>query len=198
MNTQALVHEILDGYQLLVDGTHGVYHWARVMENGLRLATMTKAKTEVVTLFALFHDCRRVNEDHDPGHGRRGAELAATMRGTLFHLSDEDFELLYTACAYHTDGLIEGDVTVQTCWDADRLDLARVGITPAARYLCTAYAKTQEMMRWANERASAEFIPDLAQQWELPEAKRRSWRDWSNSAEEGAVAQPGKRWWWFW
>src|SRR5262249_25634018 len=138
MNMQALVHAILGGYCLPVDGIHGVYHWARVLENGLQLATVTKAKTEIVTLFALFHDSRRVNEDDDPGHGRRGAELAAVMRGTLFQLSDENFELLATACAYHTDGLIDGDITVQTCWDADRLDLARVGITPEPAYLCTA------------------------------------------------------------
>jgi hypothetical protein len=36
-----------------------------------------------------------------------GAEVMATMRSKLFDLSDEDFDLLYTACAYHTDGLVE-------------------------------------------------------------------------------------------
>jgi uncharacterized protein len=185
MNTQALVHDILAGYRLPVDGTHGVFHWTRVWENGVRLAAVTKAKTDIVTLFALFHDSRRVNEDEDPGHGLRGAELAAALRATRFQLSDADFELLYTACAYHTDGLVEGDVSVQTCWDADRLDLARVGITPALACLCTAYAKTPEVMRWANERARAGSIPDFARQWGLPEIKRPSWRDWPN--------QKGKR-----
>jgi uncharacterized protein len=177
MNTPALVRGILGGYCLPVEGTHGVYHWARVWENGLRLAAVTKANIEVVTLFALLHDSRRVKECEDPGHGRRGAELAAALRGTLFQLGDDDFELLYTACAYHTDGMIEGEVTVQTCWDADRLDLARVGVTPAPRYLCTAYAKTQEMIRWASERALAGFIPEATEQWGLPEIKRRSRRN---------------------
>src|SRR5262245_43102321 len=102
MNTRGLVYAILAGYQLPVDGIHGVHHWARVLENGLRLAETTKAKVEVVTLFAVFHDSRRVNDDDDPGHGRRGAELAAAMRGTHFVLTNEDFDLLDTACIYHT------------------------------------------------------------------------------------------------
>ena|SRR5579872_3826393 len=198
MNTRALVHDILDGYRLSVDGTHGVYHWARVLENGLRLAEVTKAKTDIVTLFALFHDSRRVNQDDDPGHGLRGAELAAARHGTLFQLSDEDFELLYTACAYHTDGFVEGDVTIQTCWDADRLDLARVGISPAPPYLCTAYAKTWEVLRWANERALAGFIPDFTKQWGLPESKRRGWRDRPKGAGEAMVPHPHMPWWRFW
>ena len=107
------------------------------LENGLRLAPTTSANEAVVILFSLFHDSRRRNDYTDPGHGRRGAELAKSLRGDLFDLSDDHFELLYDACARHTDGLIEGDVTVQTCWDADRLDLGRVGIEPSPRLLCT-------------------------------------------------------------
>jgi len=165
MNVKDLVDDILGGYQLPIDGIHGFQHWARVLENSMRLAEATNAKVEVVTLFALFHDSRRVNEDDDPGHGRRGAELAAAMRGTHFDLSDEDFDLLDTACTYHTAGLTKGDITVQTCWDADRLDLARVGISPAPRYLCTGAAKSPHMMRWATERALAGFVPEIARDW---------------------------------
>jgi uncharacterized protein len=102
--------------------------------------------------------------------------LAAAMRGTLFQLSDDDFELLATACAYHTDGLTEGDITVQTCWDADRLDLGRVGITLEPACLCTANARTPEMIRWANERAREEVVPDFARRWGVPQIKRRGWR----------------------
>ena len=32
-------------------------------------------------------------------------------------------------------GAVDVDPTVQTCWDADRLDFGRVGIKPAAKYL---------------------------------------------------------------
>ena len=42
-----------------------------------------------------------MNEVVDFGHGQRGAELAAELRGDLFDLCDADFELLYEACAKH-------------------------------------------------------------------------------------------------
>ena len=54
----------------------------RVLENGLRIAEANGADREVVTLFALFHDSRRVNEDEDDGHGLRGAEFARSLRAT--------------------------------------------------------------------------------------------------------------------
>ena len=104
----AILRAILDGYILPADGYHGVAHWARVLENGLRIADGEGADGEVVTLFALFHDSRRVNEDTDPGHGQRGGELARSLRGTLVHLDDERFELLYEACRLHTHGLTKG------------------------------------------------------------------------------------------
>lgn len=155
-----LVHHILEDYALPWNGTHGVGHWARVLENGLRLAEATGAKIGIVQLFAVFHDARRINEAWDDGHGLRGAELAAQLRGTLFSLPDDDFELLQFACAHHTEGLTEGDVTVQTCWDADRLDLGRVGMTLEPRKLCTAAAKTPKMLKWADGRAAFEVVPE--------------------------------------
>ena len=128
------------GYALLWNGTHGVGHWARVLENGIRLAKETKANIEVVQFFAIFHDSCRVNECTDPDHGERGGNLALAFRDEWFVLSDGEWDLLYEACAGHTDGETEADITIQTCWDADRLDLGRVGIilphklcTPAPR-----------------------------------------------------------------
>jgi len=107
----------------------------------MRLAAVTGAKPEVVGYFALFHDSRRFNEGRDHNHGRRGAELAAQWRGELFDLDDESFDWLHTAYVHHADGLMAGDVSLQTCWDADRLDLERVGIRPQANRLCTDAAR---------------------------------------------------------
>ena len=104
-------------------------------------------------MFAVFHDSKRKNDGVDFKHGQHGAEYAATLRGTLFNLSDEDFDLLYTACAHHTDSLTEGDMTAQTCWDADRLDLGRVDIRPHPKYLCTDAAKDMALIDWATQRA---------------------------------------------
>jgi uncharacterized protein len=164
LNLKLLVHAILEDYALRWDGTHGVGHWARVLEDGLRLAEATGAKVEVVQLFAVFHDSRRATDGVDDDHGCRGADLSAELRGKLFNLPDADFGLLYEACARHTDGLTEGDVTIQTCWDADRLDLGRVGIIPAPQKLCTPAARTWEMIQWADGRAAFEVVPDFVKE----------------------------------
>jgi uncharacterized protein len=159
--TPLLIQTILKDYQLSWWGVHGVTRWARVLENGLRLASYTGARTQVVALFAVFHDSRRTNESKDPGHGRRGAEFAKSLRGKAFHLSDEDFALLEIACAHHTDRLTAGDISVQTCWDCDRLDLGRVGIVPDPRCLCTGAAKQPGLLNWAYERGRLQYEPEI-------------------------------------
>jgi uncharacterized protein len=116
---------------------------------GFRLAESTGADPAVVELFAVFHDACRMNEDRDPDHGRRGAALAASLRGHVFDLPDPAFALLVTACTGHTDGRTEDHLTVQTCWDADRLDLGRVGISPDPGRLCTAAATEPHLFAWA-------------------------------------------------
>jgi len=163
--TREIVKAIARGYTLDPESFHGVYHWARVLENGRRIAEATGADVELVELFALFHDCRRVNESRDPGHGRRGADFAAKLRGTLLHLEEDRFELLHYACTHHTGGKTEGDITVRTCWDADRLDLGRVWITPDRKYLCTDAAKGPAMMEWADDRAREGYESPLAAEW---------------------------------
>jgi uncharacterized protein len=57
-------------------------------------------------------------------------------------------ELLVRACSGHTGGTIEDDqdITVLTCWDADRLDLGRVGKTIDPNRLCTAAARSPEVV----------------------------------------------------
>lgn len=166
MITPELMRAILDQYPLSLHGTHGISHWARVLENGQRLASITGANLMVVELFAVFHDSQRRNEHLDPGHGRRGAELAASLRSSYYELGDEDFALLYTACEHHTDGLINADITVQTCWDSDRLDLGRVWISPSPERMCTRAAKTEEIIEWANQRSTKNTLPDwVATEW---------------------------------
>ena len=163
-NAQLLIRAILADYGLPWQGDHGVGHWARVLENGQRLAAVTGAKVEVVELFAMFHDSRRVNEGADPDHGPRAAEFAAQLRGRVFHLPEPAFQLLHAACAGHTQERSHPDITIQTCWDADRLDLGRVGITLHPSRLCTAAAKQPEMLQWADGRACFGFVPDFVQE----------------------------------
>ena len=159
MDTEMIVREILTTYALPIRGRHGVVHWARVLENGLRLAESTRADLRIVTLFALFHDSRRMNEKIDEGHGLRGGEYARSLRAKFILLPDPEFELLFQACHFHTDGLTEGNVTLQTCWDADRLDLGRVGITPNPELLCTHAAR--QLVDWANQRSVIDYEPEM-------------------------------------
>ncbi|MFC1666029.1 hypothetical protein ACFL17_10490 [Pseudomonadota bacterium] len=108
---------------------HGVYHWNTVARNGQYLADFTGADKAVVKYFGYFHDCMRISEDSDPEHGLRGAQFAQKHRH-LIDLDDAQFKKLLTACRSHTVGEKTSCVTVATCWDADRLDLPRVGIEP--------------------------------------------------------------------
>jgi hypothetical protein len=54
VNLKLIIHEILEDYALPIHGDHGVSHWARVLENGLRLSGKTGANVTVVSLFAVF------------------------------------------------------------------------------------------------------------------------------------------------
>lgn len=93
---------------------------------------------ELVLLFALFHDSRRFNEFSDPEHGLRGGELARSM----LELEHDRIELLADTCTRHDKGFVSDDPTVGVCWDADRLNLWRVGIKPKPSLLSTAHAPT--------------------------------------------------------
>ena len=148
-----LIHIIRKQFALNWRGLHGAPHWARVRENGLRLAETTGAKTEVIELFAFLHDSRRLNDDSDYEHGKRAAMFAQTLAGSAFELAPSDLEDLLTACRGHSDGLRQGNITVLTCWDADRLALGRVGIKASAHRLCTAAAREPVMLEWAYKRS---------------------------------------------
>ncbi|MFW2366902.1 MAG: hypothetical protein ACN4GW_10825 [Desulforhopalus sp.] len=149
--------------QIRIDwlGKHGARHWARVYEIGMRLSAKTGAHQQVIELFALFHDARRFNEHTDPQHGPRGAALARDLRPTFFPQLDEpEFSLLYLACSLHTSAASHSDMTVQTCFDADRLDLGRVGKVPDPQYLCTDAAKDSRILDWAYKKSVEGGIPD--------------------------------------
>lgn len=152
--TARLRKRVIETFPLRRRSIHGPAHWDRVLENGLHLAAETGADPRVVALFALFHDSRRQNDIVDGGHGRRGAEYALELwRQGWFELDDAAFELLAEACIHHTEGGLEGDATIVTCWDADRLDLWRCGIRPDPTRLCTVAARRPETIEWAMGRS---------------------------------------------
>ena len=81
------------------------------------------------------------------------AQYAQTLRGVWFDLTDGEMDILTEALTYHSDGYTEGDITVKVCWDADRLDLGRVGIRPEPDRLCTDTAKSPFVLEDAYQRS---------------------------------------------
>jgi uncharacterized protein len=120
---------------------HGPGHWQRVDEFGLKIAAASGADLTVVRLFALLHDSCRHNDGADLEHGPRAAELLDRIVPGVFAIDPGRFDLLKEAICLHTSGLTTNHPTIGTCWDADRLDIGRVGMTPSADYMSTKYGK---------------------------------------------------------
>ena len=97
--------------------THGVEHWDRVARFG-KMLYQVGVDMDVVTTFAYLHDSERMNNAKDIDHGLRASKLIDTIRrNTIKHKT--------------------GDITIDTCFDADRMDLFRVGIKPSPERMAT-------------------------------------------------------------
>lgn len=117
---------------------HGVSHWDRVYGYGMRLIA-PGVDPLVVALFAYLHDSCRMNDGYDTYHGPMAAVWMDSLRDTyLKPLSDEQMRLLKEACRLHTTTHKTGNPTIDACFDADRLDLWRVGIKPDPKRMATA------------------------------------------------------------
>ena len=131
----------LNGWDL--GETHGLSHWERVERNGIILSMENGAIREnvnikVVRYFAYLHDKCRLNDWTDLEHGVRTADMLPTIRDMILKdFTDEEVALLEKACRYHTTEQRTGIPTVDICFDADRLDLGRVGIVPNPKLMAT-------------------------------------------------------------
>jgi uncharacterized protein len=136
---QAVLDEAAATFPLGGRQLHGRWHWDAVERNAVALARETPGcDATVARLFACLHDARRENEEHDPEHGARGARFAEELfRAGRLPIGPAQLELLSEACRLHADGLVTNDPTLGVCWDADRLDLPRVGTVPDPALLST-------------------------------------------------------------
>ena len=150
---------------------HGFGHWMRVIENGLILSESTGANPKVTTAFGLLHDSCRLDDGRDTFHGPRAVKWVQQIGvGDLLGLTEGEVDLLIRACAGHTNSMWSQDPTIATCWDADRLDIPRVGteddpmlIDPY--YLSTDAAKDPSTIAWATGRATVGQVPDFAMEY---------------------------------
>lgn len=151
--TPRLVSLVRERFALDWHGIHGAAHWARVRANGLLLAERCGADRAVVEVFAFVHDACREHDGGDHWHGARSSDWVRQLGPRELNLASEQIELLAAACEGHSHGGLEAEVTVQVCWDADRLDLARVGIRPRPERLCTPAARDAAVIEWAVARS---------------------------------------------
>jgi uncharacterized protein len=143
-NLTAVLNEAKKVFKLNSERSlHGHGHWERVERNVIELGENTPGcDIEVARLFAILHDCKRRDEGTDKEHGARAAGFARKLfeKGML-DIDPEQFSKLQFAIKNHNSGVVSDDPTIGVCWDADRLDLPRVGIAPAAAMLSTGYAR---------------------------------------------------------
>jgi hypothetical protein len=85
------------------------------------------------------------------------------MNGGLFTLDGERLATLVTALSLHVDGLVSADPTIGACWDADRLHLWRIGVTPDPARLSTAAGRAR--IGWA--RTEGQLWQDWKPVWTL-------------------------------
>ena len=120
---------------------HGPSHWQRVDAFGLDIAESSGADLTVVRLFALLYDSCRQDDGADLEHGPRAAEMLDRIVPAVFAIDLGRFDLLKEAIRLHTTGQTTNEPTIGTCWDADRLDIGRVGMTPSVEYMSTESGK---------------------------------------------------------
>ena len=120
-----------------------------------RLKAGASGPKYLVTLFAFLHDLCRRNDGNDPEHGARAAIWVTKHEWALGQLMPMALDQLRYACEFHTHRRLAPDPTIQTCWDADRLDYGRIGVRPNPHFLGTAVARRPEVLSWAWERSQA-------------------------------------------
>lgn len=111
------------------------------------------ARTDMVKLFALLHNHERLSDFGDMAHGAPAVINATLLRNKYFDIDNEGSDLLTTAMRGHSSCDMKGDITIQTCYDADRLDLGRIGVMPLTKYLCTTIAKDPAFIQAALNRS---------------------------------------------
>ena len=138
---------------------HGSGHSERVEKFGLYLAEKNGADRDVVRYFAKYHDSGRENDGVDDGHGQRSSEYVKKLYNeNKINLDEKQLEKVVYSIIHHSESnSYSDDITIQTCWDADRLDLWRVGIEPDPNRMLTEAGKDPDTIKKAGETDSHFF-----------------------------------------
>ncbi len=137
----AVVSDLIRNMAVDPESIHGISHWERVAWFGAYICRREQANGLVAAWFACFHDCRRLNDGSDRGHGPRAADFLKLFSPGDLGLTRAEKETLAFACRHHTHERVTEDPTVWACWDADRLDLPRIGVAVDPSRLFTESAR---------------------------------------------------------
>lgn len=141
---------------------HGVAHWTRVHRYGLLLAESLQLSDDekmAVALFAWTHDLARTDDGGGNQHAIDGAKYVEVITQKIFdNFPDHILDIVRSAIRYHSDGMCAEEALHEfpmekystfsrdeilnilgCCWDADRLDLLRLGIIPKASHMSIPY-----------------------------------------------------------
>ncbi|MFA5750107.1 MAG: hypothetical protein WC895_02710 [Candidatus Shapirobacteria bacterium] len=146
-NPYAFLDNAGAGTKIDFTGVHGFSHWRNVYKFGKQIADQNGADKKVIYFFSVLHDYCRANEYEDPSHGERAISFCNNFPE---YLNKDQIEILKFAVKNHNlspeemakvDSPLVDNITVQTCLDADRLDLPRIGTNVDPKYLFTDEAK---------------------------------------------------------
>tara|TARA_B100002019_G_C21271579_1_gene602669 strand:- start:3794 stop:4543 length:750 start_codon:yes stop_codon:yes gene_type:complete len=183
ISRKGLARLLRDG-AVSIDGIHGINHWLRVLTNGLIVSDQEDVDKKIIIAFSFLHDSKRESDYSDSLHGKRISDLLLSKKIKGLKLGKIEKQVLAYACAHHSDGFTVDNLpdglsflngmtdkereyfinTIGACWDADRLDLLRVGVYPEKEYLSTKTAKKNEIISICNRWAMNDYINDLGQE----------------------------------
>lgn len=124
---------------------HGIPHLRRVAVTAGRIAASIGEDIESAVVAGFLHDCARNDDGGGTRHAHDSAVLAKKLLSMFYpHL---DAIRLYDAIAQHADGITTKDLLIACVWDADRLDLRRLGIEVNPDLLSTSIARRIVMIR---------------------------------------------------
>lgn len=114
---------------------HGLDHLRNVGYLSGKFAAELGISLETAIIGGFLHDCARSDDSDDAFHAEKSALLARKLIKKNYSNIDE--ELVYKTILFHSGGKTT-DNHIQGCvWDADRLDLIRLGIQPKKELLST-------------------------------------------------------------
>lgn len=116
-NVLKLLNPILDNYkeygecipEIFEDchntSTHGESHTARVLANALLIAEelecLNDSQIKLLAMAAVFHDCGRLGDSIETGHGKRSAEIVLKSDAINGYFNENDKKVLSTIISCH-------------------------------------------------------------------------------------------------